>query len=129
MEHINAEILRAIADGKKVQYRKCHPLGWEPFQNAGTGLCWKLLKGGSRVEWRIAPETIMIGEYEVPEPCREPLRTGQKFWIVSPFTGPQECTWDGSKEVHHALKSGFVLLTEEAAEKHYETFKNLLVKK
>ena len=129
MEHINAEILRAIADGKKVQYRKCHPLGWEPFQNADTVLCWKLLKGGSPVEWRIAPETIMIGECEVPEPCWEPLRTGQKFWIVSPFTGPQRFIWDGSKACHDALESGFVHLTEEAAEKHYEAFKNLLGKK
>ena len=127
MEHVNAEILRAIADGKKVQYRKFHPLGWEPFQNADTYLCWKLLTGGS-IEWRIAPETIKIGEYEVPEPCREPLRSGQKFWAVNPFTGPQGFTWDGSKEDLHALKNGFVHLTEEAAEKHYEAFKNLLTK-
>ena len=71
----------------------------------------------------------MIGEYEVPEPCREPLRSGQKFWTVNPFTGPQGFTWDGSKEDFRALKSGFVLLTEEAAKKHYEAFKSLLVKK
>ena len=67
-EHVNAEILRAIADGKKVQYRKFHPLGWEPLQNADTVQCWKLLKGGSTVEWRVVPETVMVGEHEVPEP-------------------------------------------------------------
>lgn len=129
MEHVNAEILRAIADGKKVQYRKFHPLGWEPFQNADTYLCWKLLTGGSAVEWRIAPKTIKIGEHEVPEPCREAFKAGQEFWAVNPFSGPQWFTWNGSKEDLHALESGFVHLTKEAAETHYEAFKNLLGKK
>ena len=128
MEHVNAEILRAIADGKAVQYQKYHPPGWEPFQNADPHLCWKLLTGGSAVEWRNAPETIMIGECEVPEPCREPLRSGQKFWTVTPFTGSQRFIWDGSKACHDALKSGFVHLTEEAARQHYEAIKSLLVK-
>ena len=129
MGHVNAEILRAIADGKKVQYRKHPTLVWELFQNEDTSLSWKLLTGDSTVEWRIAPETLKIGEYEVPEPCREPLRSGQKFWIVNPFTGSQEFTWYNSKTCHDALKGGFVHLTEEAAKKHYEAFKNLLTKK
>ena len=43
--------------------------------------------------------------------------------------GPQRFIWDGSKACHDALESGFVHLTEEAAEKHYEAFKNLLGKK
>ena len=131
MEHVNAEILRAIADGKTVQYRKYHPPGWEPFQNADTYLCWKLLTGGSAVEWRIAPETtkIKIGEYEVPEPCREMPEPVQKVWAIHPVNRVEPFTWYGSKACHDALESGFVLLTEEAAEKHYEAFKNLLAKK
>ena len=80
-------------------------------------------------KYRRKPKTILIGEYEVPEPCREVPEPGQKFWAVNPFTGPQGFTWDGSKEDFHALKNGFVHLTEEAAEKHYEAFKNLLAKK
>ena len=94
----------------------------EPYWRDELETC-KLIEGST------APETLKIGEYEVPEPCREPLRSGQKFWTVNPFMGPQRFTWDGSKEDLHALKSGFVLLTEEAAEKHYEAFKNLLTKK
>ena len=80
-------------------------------------------------KYRRKPQSIMIGEYEVPEPCREVPEPGQKFWAVNPFAGPQGFIWGGSKEDLHALKSGFVLLTEEAAEKHYEAFKNLLAKK
>ena len=70
----------------------------------------------------------MLGEYEVPKPCREPLRSGQEFWIVNPFRGPEWFTWDGSKEDFHALKNGFVLLTEEAAEKHFNARKIFTVK-
>ena len=128
-EHVNAEILRAIADGKKVQYRKFHPLGWEPIQNADTVQCWKLLKGGSTVEWRVVPETVMIGEHEVPEPCREVPEVGQKVWAIHPINRVEPFTWYSSKACHDALKSGFVHLTEEAAERHYEVFKNLLAKK
>ena len=127
MEHVNAEILRAIADGKKVQYRHTSS-GWEFFDCSDGFLCWKLLKG-SAIEWRIAPKTIKtikIGEYEVPEPCREPLHSKQRFWVVNLFIGPQHFTWDGSKEDYHALNCGFVHLTEEAAQQHYEAIKSLL---
>jgi hypothetical protein len=37
--------------------------------------------------------------------------------------------WDGSKACVDALKGGFVHLTEEAAEQHYEAIKNLLKEK
>lgn len=130
MEHVNAEILRAIADGEKVQYRHfSSPLEWKSHDNEDTVLCWKLLAGSDIYEWRIAPKTIKIGDCEVPEPCRVAPKVGQEFWAVNPFAGPQQFTWDGSKEDHHALKSGFVLLTKEAAEKHCEVSKNLLAKK
>ena len=135
MEHVNAKILRAIADGKKVQYRhtssgKDWTLRgpWEDFDGKDVEACWSLLASGPCIKWRIAPETIKIGEYEVPEPCREALRSGQKFWTVNPFTGPQHWTWDGSKEDYHALNSGFIHLTKEAAEQHYEAIKSLLAK-
>jgi hypothetical protein len=62
MEHVNAEILRAIADGEKVQYRHfSSPLEWKSHDNEDTVLCWKLLAGSDIYEWRIAPKTIKIG--------------------------------------------------------------------
>ena len=89
MEHVNAEILRAIADGKKVQYRNyCSPTGWEYFHRADSATCWKVLTGGVAVEWRTVPETVKIGEHEVPETCREALRSGQKFLDSEPIHRP-----------------------------------------
>ena len=133
-EHVNAEIIRAVADGKKVQFRRTTQgksttwIGsWEDF-DAKAEPCWNLLAPGKH-QWRIVPETIMLGEYEVPEPCREVPEVGQKVWAIHPINRVEPFTWYGSKACHDTLESGFVLLTEEAAEKHYEAFKNLLAKK
>ena len=84
----------------------------------------KNLTGGST-----APETLKVGECEVPEPCREVPEVGQKVWAIHPINRVEPFTWYNSKACHDALESGFVLLTEEAAEKHYKAFKNLLTKK
>ena len=127
MGHIHAELMAQYAEDAKQ-----HAKPWELWQH-GDGRAWTDCTG--HPSWHIdhyfrrKSQTIMLGEHEVPEPCWEPLRSGQKFWTVNPFTGPQGFTWDGSKEDLRALKSGFVHLTEEAAEKHYEAFKNLLGKK
>ena len=137
MEHPNAEILRAIADGKKVQYRRVvtgngrkYTSIWYNFDVKDVGACSNLLqplgKAAGKHEWRLAPKTIKIGQYEVPEPVREPLNPGQKFWVVSPFNGLDSYTWDGDKEDFFALESGFVHLGEQDAQQHYEVLKKLL---
>ena len=137
MEHPNAEILRAIADGKKMQYRwvvtgngRNYTSIWYNFDVKDAEACCNLLqplgKAAGKHEWRLAPKTIKIGQYEVPEPVREPLNRGQKFWVVSPFTGPDSYTWDGDEEDLFALESGFVHLSEEDARQHYEVLKKLL---
>ena len=130
MEHVNAEILRAIADGKKVQYRNyCSTTEWEYFHNADLATCWRVLIGGVAVEWRIAPKTIKIGDVEVPEPCREPLERCTNYWAFTPFMGVMSVVWVGDSKDYFALNDGFVHLTQEAAEKHYEAIKKLLKEK
>jgi hypothetical protein len=135
MEHVNAEILRAIADGKKVQYRHASSGKdwtlrgpWEDFDGKDVEACWSLLASGPCIKWRIAPETIKIGEHEVPEPCRVTPEVGFKFWVLTPFGGATYFTWDGTKPCYDALEGGFVHLTKEAAEQHYEAIKSLLAK-
>ena len=100
---------------------------WERWEFSKTGRDYDSLhehpSWNPDIKYRRKPKVILINGYEVPEPCREPLRSGQKFWIVNPFRGPEWFTWDGSKEDFHALKNGFVLLTEEAAEKHFNARK------
>ena len=127
MGHIHAELMAQYAEDAK---QHTHP--WELWQH-GDGETWASCSNHpgwfTDHSYRRNPPTIMLGEHEVPEPCREPLRSGQRFWTVNPFAGPRGFAWDGSEEDLHALESGFVHLTEEAAEKHYEAFKSLLAKK
>ena len=127
MGHIHAELMAQYAEDAKQ-----HDRPWELWQQ-GDREVWVGCTYNPNWEidrsYRRKPQTIMLGEYEVPKPCREPLRSGQEFWTVNPFTGPQRFTWDCSKEDLHALKSGFVLLTEEAAEKHFNALKSFTAQK
>jgi hypothetical protein len=130
MEHENAQILRAIADGKKVQYcvgtvwlGSTHYGPWEDFDSSSVEACQNLL-GVGNYKWRIAPKTINIAGYEVPEPVREPLEEDTVYWVFSPFAGASNVYWLDTERDYNALKGGFVHLTKEAAEAHYEALKS-----
>ena len=124
MAHIHADAMAQYAlDAKKYN---------EPWK------MWQYVVGDDWVDcilhpswatdrvYRRKPRTINIAGYEVPEPHREPLNPGQKFWAVNPFLGPQEFIWDGCTGTQHALESGFVHLSEEDATKYYNVLKILL---
>ena len=124
MAHIHADTMAQYAlDAKKYN----EP--WKMWQH-GDGDAWSDCT--SHPSWATAhvyrrkSRTINIAGYEVPEPVREPLNPGQKFWAVNPFLGPQEFIWDGCTGSQHALDSGFVHLSEEAATRYYEVLKILL---
>ena len=124
MAHIHAELMAQYAEDAK-KYNE----PWKMWQN-GDGNTWSDCT--THPYWltthvyRRKPRTIKIAGYEVPEPVREPLRRGQKFWAVNPFLGPQAFTWLSSPMLQHALESGFVHLSKEDAQQYYEVLKILL---
>lgn len=67
--HPQAEILRAIADGKMIQVRKrkMNAPWWVPQENILSFVCET-----DRYEFRIKSETVAINNIEVPCPVREP---------------------------------------------------------
>ena len=67
----------------------------------------------------IKPATIKIGDMEVPEPCREPLEMGQKYWLVA-FEKDYifDFGWEGDGSDFDWLKAARIHLTLEAAEQH-----------
>ena len=67
----------------------------------------------------IKPRTIMIGDMEVPEPCRVPLEMGQKYWLVA-FEKDYifDFAWEGDGSDFDWLKAARIHLTLEAAEQH-----------
>ena len=72
--HKHADILRAIADGKRIQHRPNSGWGW-----ADADL--ETLIHAPKGEFRIAPETIVINGVECPKPLSHPFDGGK--WIIS----------------------------------------------
>lgn len=114
--HPQADILRAIADGKLIQ--RFHPQKdrWEksefPLNDIVHG--YKL---------RIKPETITINGHEVPCPVREPLEYQDGYYV--PCVSNKErfaiFSWRPScGDDSRLLSLGLIHLTPEAAIAHAE---------
>ena len=85
------------------------------------------------VEWRNSlqlyplAKTIRIGEYDVPEPVREPLEDDKEYWGVDPMA--EEFAWN--YKWHNAafcnlrLRRGLIHLTKEAAVIHAKALLSL----
>ena len=84
----------------------------------------------SHMEYRLKPEppkTIRIGEYDVPEPVREPLEKDTEYWIAHfSLEGlANRFKWYSDKFDNRVLKSGLIHLTKEAAVIHAEALLSL----
>ena len=81
-------------------------------------------------KYRRKPKTILINGYEVPEPCRTPLDIDDVYWTFTFFA--EECVthfcWSDDDIDASYLKNGFVHLTKEAAEKHFDALKSFTAK-
>lgn len=94
---------------------------WEYFSDHE----WDKLTGSPAWEectkYRRKPRTIRIGEIDIPEPVREPLRNGEEYFIPAIDCGDayvNKSTWDNDSMDNRLLKQGLVHLTEEAALAH-----------
>ena len=80
-------------------------------------------------KYRRKHKTILINGHEVPEPCRTPFEIGDVYWTFPFFFGDViEFYWYGDSEDHDAFKNGFIHLTKEAAEKHFNALKSFTAK-
>ena len=78
--------------------------------------------------YRRKPKTILINGHEVPEPHRTPLKDGVFYWIPDLFSGATSLRWEDDYTDFVYLKNGFVHLTKEAAEKHFNALKSFTAK-
>lgn len=113
-------IVQAAANGETIEYVSTAG-GWWPKEHANIS------KG---VKYRIKPHTIRIGEYDVPEPCREPLEKGDLYWVAalnkdSPL---HEYTWDDDRIDTVWLLRGIIHRTQEAADIHSKALISLTTK-
>lgn len=129
--HPYADILRAIADGKQVQFLSNASVQlWEDTE-PGEALREISITKYPPSDYRIKPKTIRIGEYDVPEPLRAaPVKDAEYFrfdlgsegWVHSTQWGDYDC------EVRW-LQRGILHSTKEAAELHAKALLSLSASK
>lgn len=110
--HPQAEILRAIADGKIVEI--CHKTKDIWFESTSV----LAYVGDEGYRLRIKPEIMALAGHEFPFPVREPLENGQKYWTPDVHGFVEICRtdiWIGHKVDFHNLKRGLIQLTKEGA--------------
>lgn len=117
MKHPYAEILNAIAEGKQIQFN--YNGGWVD-QAWSTTLVEIVDEVFEPSEYRVKPNTINIGGFEVPKPVTDELEKGQRFWVVELTDSDlvSGTAWDDHAFDRRMLKLGLIHLTKEAAQTH-----------
>ena len=80
-------------------------------------------------KYRRKPKTILINGHEVTEPHRTPLKDGEYYWVPHIFTGATSYHWQDDDGDNSFLRNGFIHLTKEAAEKHFNALKSFTAQK
>ena len=77
--------------------------------------------------WSDPPKTIRIGEYDVPEPVREPLEDDKEYWGVEPTSKALawKYTWNNAFFCNLMFRRGLIHLTKEAAVIHAKALLSL----
>ena len=91
IEHKYADVLRWVAEGKHVECRVHSNNPWARWPNDFSDEQIALVVQGLGVyEFRVAPETVLIGEYECEAPVLKPSPR-QNVWHYSPGTKEVSC--------------------------------------
>ena len=107
---------------------------WERWEFSMNSQDYKSLhkhpSWGESNKYRRKPKTILINGHEVPEPCRTPLDIDDEYWTFIFFAeeGVIHFYWADDIEERNAFKNGFIHLTKEAAEKHFNALRSFTAK-
>lgn len=135
--------LQNIVFNPDLEYFLCHPkhtkacLHW---LNGGDVVCnmGKISAARPDVKWypdtifmdecsniNIKPDTIMIGNIEIPEPVYEPLEDGEGYYMPHLIIGFVRDVWYASAtDCKRALAMGIVHRTKKAAIAHTEALRS-----
>ncbi|MBI6550700.1 hypothetical protein [Xenorhabdus lircayensis] len=133
-KHIHADLMMEYA---KLAQKTERP--WEYFQYRIHGNEeWRdgedSFAFSHRREYRLKPKTIRIGEYDIPEPVREPLENGTEYYYVSTgqlsyINWASMAGWSGRAIDIMRLDFGIIHLDRESAELHAKALISLTQKK
>lgn len=107
---------------------------WEAFQVKGVVDEWLDVSAAilfnENLQYRLKPEppkTIRIGEYDVPEPVREPLEDDKEYWGVDPMAEELawKYKWNNALFCNLMFRRGLIHLTKEAAVIHAKALLSL----
>ena len=123
MGHIHAV---AMAEYAKDALETDKP--WERWEFSGQSLKYEtLLRHPNWFEgnkYRRKPKVILINGHKVPEPHRTPLEIDDVYWSFTFKHGVSNFYWSDDNEENNLLKNGFVHLTKEAAQEHFNALKS-----
>ena len=110
------ELLRALADGKQIQWRADGPEGWVDC-DADAALAY--MAAGHIPALRVKPDYIQF-ECRVPRPVSSALGRGTVYYIPDPSRDScvSRRTWTGGVFDLRRLERGLVHLTYQAAYRH-----------
>ncbi|KMW71139.1 hypothetical protein TI10_22345 [Photorhabdus luminescens subsp. luminescens] len=76
-------------------------------------------------KYRRKPEMIAVGKVSFPKPVDYELERGQRYHVMGILSSPQgniaTRLWGDSDFDHEYLQNGFIHLTKEAAQQHFDT--------
>lgn len=117
MKHPNSEILIALAEGRPIQAQfEASP--WTGMDTFDRTIWLRLvLADNPRYKFRVKPETITVNGFEVPAPCREPLKEGTRYFVANPLAKGwiESYKWNNDRLDNLWLKRGLVHLTADVA--------------
>ena len=109
-------IVQAAANGAAIEFKQDGV--W--YEKVHNDLCYDY-------EYRIRPNTIRIGEYDVLEPMREMPALGTTYYVVDTITpkSPRKYTWVGDTSDIGWLNRGILHSTRDAAVLHAQALLSL----
>lgn len=109
-------VVQAAANGAVIEFKQAGV--W--YEKAHNDLCYDY-------EYRIRPNTIRIGEYDVPEPLREMPARGTTYYVADTVTpkSPREYAWAGDTADIGWFNRGILHSTRDAAVFHAQALLSL----
>lgn len=123
-----AELVQAIQDGKKVEFRMMSSDTWFELKE------WKSVKLGELLnsvwQYRLVQEMVTVGDVSFPKPVSEPLEVATEYWVAHPvysvYTASCACRWSDDFYDNLYLKRGLIHLSKENAVAHAKAIIQLI---
>lgn len=117
------EVLRALADGVRLQYKPRVKDEWNEFDIIHNQVTIRTLFSDV-YEFRVYQDTVTIGGISFPKPESEPLSYGTYYWLTEPTymlcSRATPNVWQNSEYDLRYLRKGLVHLTPQNARLHGE---------